>query len=176
MWMAASDVADENMDDILSDLASGSGIFDYGYGIMRLRANPSPSVLDTLRLAQGHPVMAEHATSFIVEFAADIVDNTTGVTGSDGLIDVVGPGSPPTDNSIRWYSVDNLPPAGSDYGEFETLAAPGLADEAFVWRPNGTNWPYLLRLRYRLTDRRGRFMGADGEPGRPFRLIFEVVR
>ena len=47
----------------------------------RLRVNPVPdgTSFETWRIAQMHPLLAQNVSDFIVEFAADIVEDGTDV-------------------------------------------------------------------------------------------------
>lgn len=61
-----------------------------------------------------------------------------------------------------------------------------LTDGMFVWRHTddepssvgvqGSRWPYLIRMRYRMHDPNGRLTGRDGNPGMWFETIIPVNR
>ena len=127
----------------------------------RLRVNPLPSIdFYSWQVAQGHATMLTLCSEVVIEFAADI-------TPKDGNIDVDGSGN------IIWYGLGNVP-AGYAPAVNPVPAAHSVnADVAFVWRHDDTtdtlggggvapspdgladNWPYLIRIRIRLNDRRG---------------------
>lgn len=148
---------------------------------------------DAWQITQGHAFLAEHVIEFAVQFAGDY--------DADAGIDVWDhDANPLTPVLTRWYDMDVPPSATGVAGSglpvdvagsakcFVTAApagnpqpiyaaAPGPhADEVFIFR-NGagaTNWPMLLRFRYRLTDSQGRLTGADGFPGKLFEQIIAV--
>ena len=66
-----------------------------------------------------------------------------------------------------------------DLGEHTALSPPGLysSGDSFVFRPgSGTNWPYLIRIRYRIHDVGNRVADTSGVPGRVFEHIMSVNR
>ncbi len=110
-------------------LKAGSGMtaaayktqcYDLTYGITRLRVNPRPggTTFMSSEIAQMHSLFMTEVSDFIVEFAGDYIDNTTGATGADSQIDVdrSNPSFPAIDNdmngvpytysggNIIWYS------------------------------------------------------------------------
>lgn len=149
----------------------------------RVQINDAPIVpYDSWRIAQMHPFFMQGVSDFIIEFAGDYHNDGT-ITGfpdgtpdldydSDGIADdstATGSGD------IVWYSMDNLPPiqaAGAftnpaeayatfidtdPEGELGLAANAVAADAAFVWRHDKpASWPYIIRIRYRLHDGRGR--------------------
>jgi hypothetical protein len=81
--------------------------------------------------------------------------------------------------------LNNAPPAGA----FESAAGStasqrpiyddrGADDRRYVFRhgSGNTNWPYLIRFRYRVHDARGKLSGADGDLGIWFEQIVTVPR
>ncbi|MGB0768409.1 MAG: type II secretion system protein [Phycisphaeraceae bacterium] len=151
----------------------------YRFNNDRLRVNTSPDPDATNfaagAIAQGHPILAPGCSEFIIDFAADL--------NGDGQIDTAfGGQSATTDAPIFWY--DALDPVQNTIGgatnwvgglgiprPFVNLNANA---KAFIFRVNdhfsfedqggvvGTPntahsyWPYLIRIRYRLHDTRGR--------------------
>ncbi len=146
--------------------------YDYLFLNQRLLCNPVPASRDfeSWQIAQMHPYLAGTVSDFIVEFAGDY-DATDGIDEEE------------SDGSIKWYSEDNMPPAtGFNAGGQSPISdespTPANADTAFVFRhgPGQTNWPYLIRIRYRLHDARGEIANQDGELGRWFEQIMVVNR
>ncbi len=144
---------------------------DYTFVSQRLRCNsfPAGNGFESWRIAQMHPYLAGHVSDFIVEFAGDFDD--------DGELDL------DTDDRIIWYSGTNPPPNGTvvnDTGNVQApigRSAPGN-ESHFVFRhgPGRTDWPAMIRLRYRVHDPRGLIVGSDGLPGRWFEQIIAVRR
>lgn len=145
----------------------------------RLSVNPSPSVDDTdyasWAIAQGHPILAPNCSEMIIDFAADL--------DGDGQIDTAFGGQGGANAPVWWYDGIEQPFMGSaaNNGTWEAqagLVQPQIVDNAnfqqFIFRVNddvsfddaggtvgsaGTAhsyWPYLIRIRYRLHDTRGR--------------------
>lgn len=154
---------------------------NYTYASERLRCNPVPggNTFSAWQIGQMHPYLAGHVSDVRIDFAGDY--------DGDGELDT------DTDGAIEWYGQGNLPPVNGDgfIAHTDTTTppvalrpidvaspAPTLASRAFVFRhgPDGTNWPYLIRVRYRLLDSSGRITSADGEPGRVFELVLPVAR
>lgn len=110
-----------------------------------------------------HAYFAAGVSDFSVQFAGDYDPR-------DGRVDTK------TENGqkvIEWYDDENPPPSfGSD------PQAPEKNGSTFVFRhgSGNTNWPYLLRIRYRVQDVKGRVAGFDGEPGIWFEQIIQVSR
>lgn len=160
-----------------------------------------------------HTYFMGGVSDFIVEFAGDLANaHFTGpfdptLIGKDGELDRDGQGR------IKWYTamgpnnpgrsgydvdkpITYLAPAPSFYdanasdtimtGPFNNPRTRGNA--AFVWQHDGspdfTSWPWMVRIRYRLHDRRGAFDGrevtnnstgeAELEPGQWFETIIPV--
>jgi len=159
--------------------------YEYIFGQQRLRVNPKPNgnTFESWKIAQMHPYFMENVSDFFVEFAGDYEDNTNGNVGPDGLIDTDMVGGTGT-GDIKWYHDSNPPAVGVGGFNDPTVpippitptspfydTAPGLAhaDGAFVWRHNddsatNSRWPTMIRLRYRLHDRNGRF-NEEVSPG-----------
>jgi prepilin-type N-terminal cleavage/methylation domain-containing protein len=175
-------------------------IYRMSYAYQRLRCNPTPDGFESWKIAQMHPYFAPNVSDFIVEFAAD--------ADTDGEMD-----TDPTTNDIIWYSgladlrVDSDVLVGTENIFSGSTTAPiyhrPLAtnvDTAFIFRHDddealladksnatttASRWPYLIRIRYRLHDTRGRITTAvynnataDYEPssGQWFEMILPVSR
>ncbi|MHB1157060.1 MAG: PulJ/GspJ family protein [Phycisphaerales bacterium] len=157
-----------------------SRAYNYLYGVngnssgtpQRLMVNPLPTsnTYTAAEVAQMYPYLCGHVSDFVVEFAGDY--------NNDSKIDT-------TSGNITWYGIDNMPPTGA--GGFDaagTTEAPyrdivnAGTDVRFIFRhgDSANNWPYLIRIRYRLVDSKGQIAGADGEPGRWFEQIMKVNR
>ena len=152
-----------------------------------------------------HTYFMGGVSDFIVEFAGDLVTGETNANG--GTFNPDGQLDRDTAGRIRWYSAyANSPGATNGYNPdypitYEPPAPasypPGVdnpplnffprADAAFVWQHEGspefTSWPWMLRIRYRLHDRRGQFEGRQitdssgelvPEPGAWFEIIVPV--
>ncbi|MFN3165858.1 MAG: type II secretion system protein J [Phycisphaeraceae bacterium] len=141
----------------------------------RLRVNPAPSPADTnyasWAIAQGHAILAPNCSEFIIDFAADFNGN--------GRVDMQQPGGgQDIDGAIVWY--DALKMTGTFQWQrpsepaFQPFVNLGADAKAFVFRvddvkqfdsndPAGGSscWPYLIRIRYRLHDTRGRLTSND---------------
>ncbi|MEX2671089.1 MAG: prepilin-type N-terminal cleavage/methylation domain-containing protein [Phycisphaeraceae bacterium] len=152
---------------------------NYTYARDRLRVNPIPLydpddvyLYQAWQMAQMHPMLATGVTDFVVEFAGDY-DTTV-----DG-IDLDGAGR------IRWYSFLDLPDDGFNVAGSEgpllrnEFDANGEPFQAFIFRHSSsgdTNWPHLIRIRYRVTDPDGLLTDEDGVPGRMYEQIIRVPR
>ena len=57
---------------------------------------------------------------------------------------------------------------------------PSTADAVFLWGPRSesnallSDWPYLIRVRYRVHDKGGKLADADGQPGKVFEHILRL--
>lgn len=157
--------------------SSDSGVF----GRQRLRVNPRPdgTTFESWRIGQMHPCLMENVSDFIVEFAVD--------ANNSGELDVHG-----GTGNIVWRSMED-PPPWSGYGAgFKNpnhvlsnaqLPLPDKETRFTFQHDYPDNWPYLIRVRYRLHDARGavrEFVGAGAiggrEPGKWFEHIFRVNR
>lgn len=144
-----------------------------------LLANPSPDSGDTgyqsWAIAQSHPILASNCSEFIVDFAADLNGN--------GLIDTELGGGVDNTGSIYWYDSirdgdlqwepRSLSPATtSALAQPQPLAFTTRDQRIFIFRVNDdapftsasrptSAWPYLIRVRYRLHDDRGRLMSNN---------------
>jgi len=150
----------------------------------RLRVNPTPSAASLTsnsseRIAQMHAYMMSNVSDFIVEFAGDYASPTGIDTDASGNIIWYGLGA--TDLLDNDNTNDEPDPF------YEALSTSN-ADKAYYFR-NGaskyvtsslatvTNWPYLIRIRYRLHDRKGGFASSsDGATGMWFEQIIKVPR
>lgn len=150
----------------------------------RLRVNPSPSPADTgyepWAIAQTHPILATHCSEFVVQFAADLNGNGLIDTVEGGGPDDRGNGIywydalTPTNQGFNFLwsnSTRPQPSTGLPADYFQPYVNINQDMKAFVFRfsddepidPNTSptrqtysNWPYLIRIRYRLHDDRGR--------------------
>ena len=184
----------------------------------RLRVNDHPAApYEAWRIAQMYPYVSQGVSDFIVEFAADA--NADGQIDVDYTAPApllydnkpdplpVPPGS--NEPRIVWYSSQpafqpaTAPFDFSAYAAFPNLPAAGAgdpmaagpagsnADVVFTWRHDfPDNWPYLIRIRYRVHDTRGEVRTAqdDGlgtftytgndiaQAGRWFEVILPVAR
>ncbi len=151
----------------------------------RLLVNPTlnGSVLAGSNVAQGlarmHSMLAARVSDFIVEFAGDYVTGTTIVGPADGNIDTH------TDGSIKWYTDFSTKngPAATDWPntwqpDVDNTAfqdggsAPIYTNDAnggvFIWRAGGTNYPHLIRIRYRLNVSSGKVGDGRADPSDPY--------
>jgi hypothetical protein len=164
-------------------------------------------------VSPSHTYFMGGVSDFIVEFAGDLVQGhftraiTSADMGPDGELDRDGQGR------IKWYTAlganprwnpaifdedkpitTPAPDPGTASGEYPPHVRPAnlgafpRADAAFVWQhagtPNFTQWPWMIRIRYRLHDRRGDFEGRqvtnnvtnkkEPEPGVWFETIIPV--
>jgi|GEM_PF-4538628 len=147
----------------------------------RIRVNPLPDTTsyEAWRVGQMHSYLAGHVVDFVVEFAGDY-DGSPGIDTNSSTHEII------------WYSMKNPPPTTAngfvdstnstlpDSTNGQPIQAntslPAAADYIFTFRhgSGSTNWPYLIRIRYRLVDSKGQIAGADGEPGRWFEQIMKV--
>jgi Prokaryotic N-terminal methylation motif len=176
---------------------------------MQTTAKPVTSatgILGTWDTAPAHTYFMGGVSDFIVEFAGDLVTGRNYATPlaipvPDGELDRdpegrikwyttlalanpdVATGDPADINSPVTYPV---PLGGTGYNPFDNGTGKALADNAFVWQHDGSpgfeKWPWMLRVRYRLHDRRGQFEGRQitvggvsvPEPGAWFETIIPV--
>lgn len=143
----------------------------------RLRVNAQPVYNPSAgrdyaawQIAQTHPYFIPQSLSFEVEVAGDWYDETAGAKGQDGKIDLDGKGQ------IIWYSKRNtfyISRIESDYSAGNNANA----DRVLVWKANtpAAQWPYLVRLTYRITDENARVSSRAGL-GRTFEIILPVNR
>lgn len=155
----------------------------------RVQINDGPiSPYQSWRIAQMHPYFMQGVSDFIVEFAGDYHDDAsngvfpdgtpdldygTGGTGYDGLPDDTPVTA--TQGNVVWYSMNNPPvlsPAAAalftdpyDATPWTTLGltpATTSAAVAFTWQHDEPDaWPYMIRIRYRLHDGRGRIASTQ---------------
>lgn len=157
----------------------------------RLHVNPAPDATDTnyasWAIAQSHPILAQSCSEIIIDFAADLngngrIDRQRGGDPTPGTGDTTGPifwydalantnfgtgtgqvqwrqQSPATDFIQPWNSVNLGPNARAfifrvdDAAAFSgTLGTPG-SEHSY--------WPYMIRIRYRLHDTRGRLTSNE---------------
>lgn len=149
----------------------------------RLSVNPSPSVDVTdyasWAIAQGHPILAPNCSEMIVDFAADL--NGDGQIDTD-----FGRQGGANDPIWWYDSIEQTNLGITSLGQWEQQTNPGSSprtvpqpfdsanssanQKIFIFRfednesydidAGGTQahsyWPYLIRIRYRLHDTRGR--------------------
>lgn len=202
LYMGLTDVTDKSLQYILDIFQPDKNAepdnyaekaYAYTYAQYRLHANPVPKYayspsntsIDSYerafaawQIAQTHPVFMNHCSDFQVSFAGDY-DSDVGIDK-----DVNG--------NIIWYDHFDVPPSEGfnkalDGPVYDTnpVDREGIelnhADAAFVFHhdmggTNPTNWPYLIRIRYRLHDARGKLQDADGQSGKRFEQIIPVTR
>jgi len=195
-----TDLAEQPLADLLSDLAPTdpyslttdadyrAAAYNYTYSSERLWVNPSPQYTGTSpyqyhawQIGQMHSLFMLHCSDFIVEFAADIATGSGTTVAPDGEIDVDG------DGDIRWYSHfpdnpdTNSYRAPTSWAPYDSTPAPTHADGVFVFRhddddPADSNWPYLIRIRYRMHDSRGVIESGDDQHGMWFEHVIKVNR
>lgn len=157
-----------------------SSAMDLTFSQARLRTNPYPASGDfyAWEIGQMHPYLAENISEFEVQFAADVNNN--------GRIDRTRNGGADTSGDIWWYDGTSARRPTVPYAPAVASPSGVNADYAFVWRhddrpsPSATNsdWPYLIRIRYRIHDERGRFTSATSVGGTDTRIAgqwFEVI-
>ncbi len=175
-------------------------------------------------LAQMHPYLIGGVSDFAIEFAHDYDNNLNPLDGypsqGDGEIDRDPAGNirwyshypnvPNTANFNPDLPVTYLPPPPADNDAYvilrnavpapSALGDPPYGTAAFIWpQRNGTGaffeeWPWLIRIRYRLHDTGGNFVGRQNvwqdkvtgsgsvervrepEPGQWFETIIPVNR
>jgi len=148
-----------------------SRAYDYTFARQRLLVRTESGDFDPWEIGQMHPYLAGGVSDLVIAFAGDY-ETPTGIDRN-------------ADGSIKWYDMDNPPTSGfssSGTGQspIRDSSAAGIAhaDQAFVFRhgSGNTNWPMLIRFRYRIHDARGELAGADGELGQWFEQIVTVRR
>ena len=174
LYMGLSDVCNNSLADINADLAGAlnqtqyrNRAYNYAFIEQRLRANPIPDgiTFDSWQIGQMHPVFMENVSDFVVEFAADVTDDPA--LPNDPTLPPFPDLEPDTNlatGNIEWYGLGHIPPVNDDWND-NYPAEPGSpyhsvsADEArWVFRHDyGNNWPYMIRIRYRIHDPNGRF-------------------
>lgn len=160
LYQGYSDVEyGQTLQDIDADIISGNanGLNYIFTGGNRLRVNPAPDLsisngrdYSSQQVAQMHPLFVPNVPEFIVDFAGDY-DN-------DGKVDTDSAGK------IKWYDRYTNPPGVP------------VASNGFVFAPGSSKWPYMVRVRFRVTDPTGKVNGADGSMGRQFEQIITIRR
>ncbi len=158
------------------------------YESQRLRANPLPAVIDKAnpfppgQIAQMHPILTDNVSDFIIDVAGDYEDDgalSINADGEDGTVDL-------HNGEIKWYGLEANTVTGTF--AFPTSMPPWIANAstttdmspksaalanggiALVFRHDfPKHWPYLVRIRYRIHDKRGDLLGDrspenDGSP------------
>jgi hypothetical protein len=144
----------------------------YRFDNTRLRVNTAPDAdltnYDSWAIAQGHPILAQGCSEIIVDFAADLNGN--------GRIDREFNGGTDNNGAIYWYDAlkqGNFVWANPTTPSYITGTPPqplvtnNANQRIFVFRADDnqeysttgspvSSWPYLIRIRYRLHDTRGR--------------------
>lgn len=149
-------------------------------------AKPDSTLLDPKFIAPTHTYFMGGVSDFIVEFAGDLVDGTFYQITSAAQVTPDGELDRDPEGRIKWYSTFSNPKTAPSIGPPNinapitypsptttqytpnmnpALLGPFRADAAFVWQNEGSNgftsWPWMLRIRYRLHDRRGQFEGRE---------------
>jgi len=192
MYMGLSDVANKTLTEVIADVTTGNyndKAYAHTFGAARLRVNPMPdgTTFESWRIGQMHPYLMEHVSDFVVEFAVDV--NKAGGSFPEGEPDIHG-----GTKNLVWYGLDNLPSA-ADWGTNYNAAFPatypgspylpiGANEVRWVFRHDfGPYWPYLIRIRYRLHDPKGKFKeqvysggAAQAQSGMWFEQIIKVNR
>lgn len=142
---------------------------------MRVNTAPDPEQTGyaSWAIAQGHGIFTQSCSEIIVDFAADLNGN--------GKIDTQAGGGTDDNGAIFWYDALKTPGTyqwqKSIVPQFQPYVNFNADTKAFVFRVDDalpfdtsdvantrpSNWPYLIRVRYRLHDTRGRLM--SNEPG-----------
>lgn len=155
----------------------------YPNAASRLRVNPAPDADDTdyasWAIAQGHAILAPNCSEILIDFAADLNGN--------GRIDRATAGGTLADDTgaIYWYDTLRRPILPiTDYSwdnpgtGGQPLINTVLGDQnVFIFRVDDdqeytatgspvSSWPYLIRIRYRLHDTRGRLTSGYAAAGR----------
>jgi len=150
---------------------------------LRVRMTPSGFDYETDQIAQMHPALAVGVSDFIVEFAADAIDDDS---PPDGIPD--GAPDTDTDGNIRWYGATDLPVweahVAATYDPSDTVSSASYPNASYmhIWRHNSPDsWPYLIRIRYRMHDPNGELTDKNDstgnvEPGKWFEQIIRVRR
>jgi prepilin-type N-terminal cleavage/methylation domain-containing protein len=156
---------------------------------VRLRVNTSPDPEETdyatWAIAQGHPILAQNCSEIIVDFAADLNGNGRidrrdfGGTADDDIgaiwwYDALRQSDLGTTATGVWRNQTSQPaqPYVNITGDkkafvFRVDDARSFADAGGILGTPGTDhsyWPYLIRIRYRLHDTRGRLTSNYDEP------------
>jgi len=169
----------------------------------RMWCNPFPKIDATNtatwvtagQIAQMHPLLMDNISDFIVEFAADAIDDIAPADEFDGE-----PDRDPITKELIWYGLAANPATNSQGPPpwdlrtldpavyFSPVASPpaGGAGAAYVFRHGGDNgklWPYMIRIRYRIHDTRAQLagdpspeIGDTSNAGRWFEQIIKVRR
>lgn len=145
----------------------------------RLRVNPAPDPaatdFESWAIAQTHPILTPNCSEFWIDFAADLNGN--------GRIDTASPTAGDTSDTrgpIVWYdffkdgaltwdqTLPGIPNPMLDLGSkamfifrCEDALPEGTDPEIGTIKPR-SSWPYLIRIRYRLHDTRGRLVSNNG--------------
>lgn len=189
-YHALTDVSDWDLDnDVMGFLIAGTANdtyedrayqFTYCSDNERLRVNPFPygGTFTSWQVAQTHPHLMANVSDFVVEFAADVEDDLNIAGFPDGEPDYHGG----TGNLI-WYpngaDMDDNPPPWNGFYTHNPTAVLGANEVRFVFRHDyADNWPYLIRVRYRLHDPLGKqeqWVGDSATGGRQSGMWFEQV-
>ncbi len=184
--------------------------YTYGVNRLQADAQPDNSV-SSWQTGHSHAAFMENVSDFIVDFAADIDASDPGkpdVDVASSGTDINGIAYAYPGGGIKWYShyandpttatfdstkpITYTPASYAPYDDGSTTLEDAdstqltNATASFVWMNDTNNgayvdWPYLLRIRYRLHDKAGRFRSTDpvaDSPtnGRWFEIIVPVNR
>ncbi len=166
--------------------------YQFTYGVRRLEVNPvpqlethsdSPYKFDSWQFAQMHPYLAGHVSYFEVTVALDLdgddqpdKDTNDEIKWFDGIThesDLTTASFAPYDDDPEYQPRH---PSGNPVGSPIDLP---LADKAFVFPHGGEHsgdWPFMIRIRYRMHDPQGKLGDTDGSRGRWFEQIIQVNR
>jgi prepilin-type N-terminal cleavage/methylation domain-containing protein len=185
-YKGVSDVLDRTLADVVTSFnATGytaeAGPYRFAFGKDRLWCAVEPGGYDSWQIAQMHPYFVPHVSSFQIDFAGDY-------SPRDGAMDIDA-----ATNTVKWYT--GIPSVSTDPSL--TYAAPASAfttasagttaiyetsptnapnaDAAFIFKPRGSDWPMLLRFRFRLHDAQGKIAANDGTAGRVLEQIVRVT-
>lgn len=182
-YLAQSDVTNQDYGPwgtagtLLNQLYTGTLSYQStAYLTNRLRANTTPGddTYSSTAIAQTHPILAQSCSEIMVDFAADL--------DADGQIDTAFGGQGAAGSPIWWYDgvTQNLLTDGAAAGTTGWTSQTSVLQpwinidantKAFIFRvdddtPFGgtvgtpgsahSYWPYMIRIRYRLHDTRGR--------------------
>lgn len=154
--------------------------YDFTYGPQRLLYNQPQSSggYQSWQIAQSHSALMEGVSDFEVSFAADITHSGYTIDISNGKVifglDIDG------GSNLVWYDMDTAAAtftgATPAFTPYDNSTAPVLASHAFVFRHDddqawvtgvatpaayGSQWPYMIRIRYRIHDPRGASVHTD---------------
>lgn len=184
MFRGFADVAHQTLDQLNHDPGVGVQVrpaadrIRYAYGVDRLRVNLTapPMPFHGWRVSQMHAMLVPHVSDVTIDFAGDYLTFGEDWTSApDTKLDMRGNGT------IIWIH-------GQDGGLRQAIEQkPAWRDgspqafydkpsKSFAWTKVTGNWPWLVRIRYRVHDPKGRVIGVDGDAGYQFERIIAVNR